>query len=130
MSDGKIIDFSKAFEKKKRVEEAIEEDIFKTDEEFVDFFATLNARETVWGLRGFDINVEKDPKSMLDILTIIEATKSLMWRAKGKEYPFQTFSDAVFEDVQKESGVQIEELFEHFIEDMEKYYEELGDWED
>lgn len=130
MSDGKIIDFNKAFEKKKRVEEAIEEDIFKTDEEFVDFFATLNARETVWGLRGFDINVEKDPKSMLDILTIIEATKSLMWRAKGKEYPFQTFADAVFEDVQKESGVQIEELFEHFIEDMEKYYEELGDWED
>ena len=130
MSDGKIIDFNKAFEKKKRVEEAIEEDIFKTDEEFVDFFATLNARETVWGLRGFDINVEKDPKSMLDILTIIEATKSLMWRAKGKEYPFQTFADTVFEDVQKESGVQIEELFEHFIEDMEKYYEELGDWED
>lgn len=130
MSDGKIIDFNKAFEKKKRVEEAIEEDIFKTDEEFVDFFATLNARETVWGLRGFDINVEEDPKSMLDILTIIEATKSLMWRAKGKEYPFQTFADTVFEDVQKESGVQIEELFEHFIEDMEKYYEELGDWED
>jgi len=130
VSDGKIIDFNKAFEKKKRVEEAIEEDIFKTDEEFVDFFATLNARETVWGLRGFDINVEKDPKSMLDILTIIEATKSLMWRAKGKEYPFQTFADTVFEDVQKESGVQIEELFEHFIEDMEKYYEELGDWED
>jgi predicted DNA-binding protein len=36
----------------------------------------------------------------------------------------------VFADVEKESGVQIAELFEHFIEDMETYYEELGDWED
>ena len=67
---------------------------------------------------------------MLDILTIMEATKALMWRAKGKEYPFQTFADTVFADVEKESGVQIAELFEHFIEDMETYYEELGDWED
>lgn len=130
MSDDNVIDFTKAFEKKKRVQEAIEQDVFKSDEEFIDFFATLNARETVWGLRGFGLDVEKDPKSMLDILTIMEATKALMWRAKGKEYPFQTFADTVFADVEKESGVQMEELFEHFIADMETYYEELGDWED
>ena len=130
MSDDNVIDFTKAFEKKKRVQEAIEQDVFKSDEEFIDFFATLNARETVWGLRGFGLDVEKDPKSMLDILTIMEATKALMWRAKGKEYPFQTFADTVFADVEKESGVQIEELFQNFIADMETYYEELGDWED
>ncbi len=130
MSDDNVIDFNKAFEKRKRIEEKNAEDIFKTDEEFIDFYSTLNARETVWGLKGFGVDVEKDPRSMLDILTIIEATKALMWRAKGKEYPFQTFANTVFEDVQKESGVQIEELFENFIADMEEYYEELGDWED
>lgn len=129
MSDN-IIDFNKAFEKKKKVQEAIEKDVFKSDEEFIDFYSTLNARETVWGLRGFGIDIEKDPKSMLDILTIIEATKALMWRAKDKEYPFQTFADTVFADVEKESGVQIQDLFDNFIADMEKYYEELGDWED
>lgn len=129
MSDN-IIDFNKAFEKKKKIQEAIEKDTFKSDEEFIDFYSTLNARETVWGLRGFGIDVEEDPRAMLDILTIMEATKALMWRTKGKEYPFQTFADTVFADVEKESGVKIRELFDHFIEDMEKYYEELGDWED
>lgn len=129
MSDN-IIDFNKAFEKKKKIEDAIEKDVFKSDEEFIDFYSTLNARETVWGLRGFGIDVEEDPKAMLDILTIMEATKALMWRSKGKEYPFQTFADTVFADVEKESGVKIRELFDHFIEDMETYYEELGDWED
>jgi hypothetical protein len=125
-----IIDFNKAFEKKKKIQEAIEKDVFKSDEEFIDFYSTLNARETVWGLRGFGIDVEEDPRAMLDILTIMEATKALMWRSKGKEYPFQTFADTVFADVEKESGVKIRELFDHFIEDMETYYEELGDWED
>jgi len=125
-----IIDFNKAFEKKKKIQEAIEKDVFKSDEEFIDFYSTLNARETVWGLRGFGIDVEEDPRAMLDILTIMEATKALMWRTKGKEYPFQTFADTVFADVEKESGVKIRELFDRFIEDMETYYEELGDWED
>jgi len=125
-----IIDFNKAFEKKKKIQDAIEKDVFKSDEEFIDFYSTLNARETVWGLRGFGIDVEEDPRAMLDILTIMEATKALMWRSKGKEYPFQTFADTVFADVEKESGVKIKELFEHFIADMEEYYEELGDWED
>ena len=129
MSDN-IIDFNKAFEKKKKIQDAIEKDVFKSDEEFIDFYSTLNARETVWGLRGFGIDVEEDPRAMLDILTIMEATKALMWRSKGKEYPFQTFADTVFADVEKESGVKIRELFDHFIEDMETYYEELGDWED
>lgn len=129
MSDN-IIDFNKAFEKKKKIQEAIEKDVFKSDEEFIDFYSTLNARETVWGLRGFGIDVEEDPRAMLDILTIMEATKALMWRTKGKEYPFQTFADTVFADVEKESGVKIRELFDRFIEDMETYYEELGDWED
>lgn len=129
MSDN-IIDFNKAFEKRKRLQEKHAEDVFKSDEEFIDFYSTLNARETVWGLRGFGVDVTEDPRSMLDILTIIEATKALMWRAKGKEYPFQTFADTVFADVEKESGVNIQDLFDNFIADMEEYYEELGDWED
>jgi len=125
-----IIDFNKAFEKRKILQEKHAEDVFKSDEEFIDFYSTLNARETVWGLRGFGVDVTEDPRSMLDILTIIEATKALMWRSKGKEYPFQTFANTVFSDVEKESGVQIKDLFDNVIADMEKYYEELGDWEE
>lgn len=124
-----IIDFNKAFEKRKRLEKEIDDLVLESDEEIIDFFSTLNARETVWALRGFDFDIESDPRSMLDILTIIEATKSLMWRARGKEYPFQTFADTVFESVQEESGVQIEQMLEHFIVEMEEYYASLDDYD-
>ena len=124
-----IIDFNKAFEKRKRLEKEIDDLILESDEQIVDFFSTLNARETVWALRGFDFDIESDPRSMLDILTIIEATKSLMWRARGKDYPFQTFADTVFESVQEESGFKIEQMLEHFIADMEEYYASLDDYD-
>ena len=124
-----IIDFNKAFEKRKRLEREIDDLILESDEEIIDFFSTLNARETVWALRGFDFDIESDPRAMLDILTIIEATKSLMWRARGKDYPFQTFADTVFESVQEESGVQMEQMLEHFIADMEEYYASLDDYD-
>ena len=129
MSDDNIIDFNKAFEKRKRLEKEIDDLILESDEEIIDFFSTLNARETVWALRGFDFDIESDPRSMLDILTIIEATKSLMWRARGKEYPFQTFADTVFESVQEESGVQMEQMLENFISEMEEYYASLDDYD-
>ena len=124
-----IIDFNKAFEKRKRLEREIDDLILESDEEIIDFFSILNARETVWALRGFDFDIESDPRSMLDILTIIEATKSLMWRARGKEYPFQTFADTVFESVQEESGVQMEQMLENFISEMEEYYASLDDYD-
>lgn len=124
-----IIDFNKAFEKRKRLEREIDDLILESDEEVIDFFSTLNARETVWALRGFDFDIESDPRAMLDILTIIEATKSLMWRARGKDYPFQTFADTVFESVQEESGVQMEQMLENFIAEMEEYYASLDDYD-
>ena len=124
-----IIDFNKAFEKRKRLEKEIDDLILESDEEIIDFFSTLNARETVWALRGFDFDIESDPRAMLDILTIIEATKSLMWRARGKDYPFQTFADTVFESVQEESGVQMEQMLENFIAEMEEYYASLDDYD-
>lgn len=124
-----IIDFNKAFEKRKRLEREIDDLILESDEEIIDFFSTLNARETVWALRGFDFDIESDPRAMLDILTIIEATKSLMWRARGKDYPFQTFADTVFESVQEESGVQMEQMLENFIAEMEEYYASLDDYD-
>lgn len=124
-----IVDFNKAFEKRKKRDEEIDDLILESDEEIIDFFSTLNARETVWALRGFDFDIESDPRSMLDILTIIEATKSLMWRARGKEYPFQTFADTVFESVQEESGVQMEQMLENFISEMEEYYASLDDYD-
>ena len=87
-----------------------------------DVFAVVNARETVWALRGMGINVENDPRAMLDILTIIEASKALLFRSINEEYPFQTFSNTVFDDVQREAEISLQDMLDNFIEGMEEYF--------
>lgn len=117
-----IIDFTKAFEKRKKREAEIDELIMQSDKEVADVFSVINARETVWALRGMGINVENDPASMLDILTIAEASKSLVYRSIGEEYPFQKFADTVFADVSDDPEIDIPKMLENFIEEMEEYF--------
>jgi len=118
-----IIDFTKAFEKRKKRDAEIEELILESDKQVADIFSVVNARETVWALRGMGIEVDNDPRAMLDILTIIEASKSLVYRSIGEDYAFQKFSDTVFADVQDESGIDISEMLENFLVEMEEYFE-------
>ena len=73
-----VVDFSKASEKRKKRDEEIDALVLESDKEVAEIFSIINARETVWALRGMGIDVENDPKSMLDIMTIIEASKSLV----------------------------------------------------
>ena len=118
-----VVDFTKAFEKRKKRDEDIDALVLESDKEVAEIFSVINARETVWALRGMGIDVENDTRSMLDILTIIEASKSLVYRAIGEEYPFQKFSDTVFEDVENDSEFDIPQLLENFIADMEEYFD-------
>ena len=122
-----IIDFTKAFEKRKKREEEIDALILESDKEVAEVFSVINARETVWALRGMGIDVENDPRSMLDILTIIEASNSLVHRSIGEEYSFQKFSDTVFEDVANESEIDIPQMLKDFISDMEVYFDGIED---
>jgi hypothetical protein len=118
-----VVDFTKAFEKRKKRDEEIDALVLESDKEVAEIFSVINARETVWALRGMGIDVENDTRSMLDILTIIEASKSLVYRAIGEDYPFQKFSDTVFEDVENDSEFDIPQLLENFIADMEEYFD-------
>ncbi len=122
-----IIDFTKAFEKRKKRDEEIDALVLESDKEVADVFGMVNARETVWALRGMGIDVEKDPRAMLDILTIIEASKALVFRSIGEEYAFQKFSDTVFESVEEEAGVSIQEMLDKFILETEDYFEGIDE---
>jgi len=122
-----VVDFTKAFEKRKKRDEEIDALVLESDKEVAEIFSVVNARETVWALRHMGIDVENDPRAMLDILTIIEASKSLVFRSIGEEYPFQTFSNTVFEQVEKESGVEIHQMLEDFILEMENYFDEVDE---
>ena len=118
-----VVDFNKAFEKRKKRDEEIEELVLESDKKIAEIFALVNARETVWALRGMGIDVENDPKSMLDIMTIVEASKSLVYRAIGEEYPFQQISDTLFEDAEEKIEQPIQEILDDFIVDMEEYFD-------
>lgn len=118
-----IVDFSKASEKRKKRDEEIDALVLESDKEVAEIFAIVNARETVWALRGIGIDVEKDPKSMLDIMTIIEASKSLVYRSIGEEYPFQQVSDALFEDAEDKIEQPMQKILDDFIVDMEEHFD-------
>jgi len=118
-----VVDFTKAFEKRKKRDEEIEELVLESDKEVAEIFALVNARETVWALRGMGIDVENNPKSMLDIMTIVEASKSLVYRAIGEEYPFQQISDTLFEDAEEKIEQPIQKILDDFIADMEEYFD-------
>ena len=118
-----VVDFTKAFEKRKKRDEEIDALVLESDKEVAEIFAVVNARETVWALRGMGIDVENDPKSMLDIMTIIEASKSLVYRAIGEEYPFQQVSDTLFEDAEDKIEQPMQKILDDFIENMEEYFD-------
>jgi biotin-(acetyl-CoA carboxylase) ligase len=118
-----VVDFTKAFEKRKKRDEDIDALVLESDKEVAEIFAVVNARETVWALRGMGIDVENDPKSMLDIMTIIEASKSLVYRSIGEEYPFQQVSDTLFEDAEDKIEQPMQKILDDFIENMEEYFD-------
>ena len=122
-----VVDFRKASDKKKKRDEELEELVLESDKEVAEIFAIVNARETVWALRGMGIDVESDPKSMLDIMTIIEASKSLVYRAIGEEYPFQQVSDTLFEDAEDKIEQPMQAILDEFIENMEEYFDGVDD---
>lgn len=122
-----VVDFSKASEKRKKRDEEIDAIVLESDKEVAEIFAIVNARETVWALRGMGIDVENDPKSMLDIMTIIEASKSLVYRAIGEEYPFQQISDTLFEDAEDKIEQPMQAILDEFIGNMEEYFDGIDD---
>ena len=122
-----VVDFSKASEKRKKRDEEIDAIVLESDKEVAEIFAIVNARETVWALRGMGIDVESDPKSMLDIMTIIEASKSLVYRSIGEEYPFQQVSDALFEDAEDKIEQPMQKILDEFIGNMEEYFDGIDD---
>lgn len=68
-------------------------DAFGDDEEAVMEFALLVAFDIVEALSDLNVSVENDPRSFKDILTIIEAVKGLIYRAKQEPYTWHKVSD-------------------------------------
>ena len=124
MSD-KIIDFAEAFEKRKVRDAELEALAIESDKEVADVFSLLTARETLWSLREMGIYTNNNPKAMLDILMIIESTKSLIYRSIGEDYSFHGVSEAVF--AESEGDFDMQEMLDEFVQETTDYFDGLDE---
>ena len=113
----KVVDFNKRLEKKKEIE-ALEKELKEIDEDtyFAMTFGVDVAHDIVEVLSDFGYDVGEDPKTILDILMIIESCHSMIMRCAGKEYTFQEIAEKLFRN---EDGdpLDYENLLSEFIED-------------
>lgn len=111
-----VINFQAA---KDRILKNAEDDAFGDDETAVMEFALLVAFDIVEAISELGLNVQNDPKSFKDILTIIEAVKGLIYRAKMEPYTWHKVSDHLgdFDDT------ELPNLLDEFLQKLVDSYD-------
>lgn len=113
-----VIDFNSIRTKKmqekldKLVEESIEE------EEYIADFALNVVGDLIEALSEFGYDVMDNPDCIRDVITVIESIRGLMHRIRGEEYPMQTLSDSIYDQVMDED-VTTKEVLINFLEGMD-----------
>ncbi len=71
-------------------------------------FAYVIAKEVVESMEVMGYDIEGNPDTVFDIVSIVESIRSLFHRASKQDYPFQAVADTVFNiDDPRESLDQI-----------------------
>ena len=103
-----------------RLKERIE-DMKEADEILVDYdkkvamrFSIDVARDVVTAMHDMGYDVANHPKSVLDIMSLIETVRALMFRSMGEEYHYQHISESVFQDEEMDYS----EALEEFLDEM------------
>lgn len=113
----KVVDFNKRLQKKKELEE-LEKELESVDDDtyFAMTFGVDVAHDIIEVLEECGYDVGEDPKTILDILMIIESCHSMVMRCVGKEYTFQEIPEKLFRN---ENGdpLDYESLLSEFIQD-------------
>lgn len=115
-----VIDFTARL--KKRAEETKEsEAIFEDyDKKVIMRFSIDVARDVVTAMHEMGYDVANRPKSVLDIMSLIETVRALMFRSVGEDYHYQHISEQVFQDEEMDYG----EALEEFLDEMYKAEDE------
>ena len=109
-----VIDFAEARKKFEERNEELVELIQESDREIAKHFALNAARDIVTALHDMGIDVIRDPKTILEIMSTMEIIKALIFRSIGETHPFQTVSERMWEDL----DIDHEELLNQFLDDM------------
>jgi hypothetical protein len=119
-----VINFVEALRRLREREEELDLFAKESDKEIADFFALEAVRDIVFALEGIGILVTEDPKSILDILSIQEAIRGLIYRCVGESHPYHHISEAmaiIFEGETEKNEVDdidYKELLDEFLENM------------
>ena len=117
-----VINFAEAQRRLREREEKL--DIFakESDKEIANFFALEASRDIIIALEDMGIRVTDNPKSILDILSIKEAIRGLIYRCVGESHPHHGISESISiildEDGDDDIYINYEELLDEFLEAM------------
>jgi hypothetical protein len=98
-------------------------DVKETEAVFEDYDKKVAMRfsiDVVTAMHEMGYDVADHPKSVLDIMSLIETVRALMFRASGEEYHYQHISEQVFQDEEMDYG----EALEEFLDEMYKAEDE------
>jgi len=90
---GKVIDFEM-----KKLEKTMEKESEEFDDNSIIIDDAMNIADVViQELYDLGYDVKQYPKTMNDMFLLIDSIVSLVHRSKGKDYPLQDVTDAIFE---------------------------------
>lgn len=118
-----VIDFAEAQRLLKEREERLEVFAKESDKEIAVVFALEATRDIVIALRDIGIHVTDNTKSILDIFSLQEAIRGLIYRCLGETHPYHHVSDSITITLYGDSDaydahVDYDELLEEFMQAM------------
>lgn len=109
-----VIDFTMHY--KKRLDEIsdLKQDVVDMNRQIAMKFSVDVAHDVVGAMTDLGFDITEDPKTVLDIMVLIESVRALIFRSIGQEYHFQNVSDRIFAD----SDMDCEQALHDFLEEM------------
>ena len=111
-----VIDFTERLKQRQKNIQETEEVLVDYDKKVTMRFSIDVARDVVTCMHEMGYDVANHPKSVLDIMSLIETIRALMFRSIGEDYHYQHISEQVWTD----DDMDYEEALEEFLDEMYK----------
>ena len=113
-----IIDFTK-FKLDKETErfDQLAEESEAIDDFSADFAFSV-AGDIAIALSELDYDVMDDPKCILELLTIVEAVRAMVFRITGMKYPFHGVSESLFREIFDKQGGDYRTALSNFLSEI------------
>jgi hypothetical protein len=89
----------------------------ENEESFIADFSITVMRDVIDALTELDYDIMTKPEAVKDLLSCVEALRSLVSRISDIDHPFQAVADSIFDEVFGEEELQ--EVLESFMEETD-----------